>query len=85
MREPRLMATSDTLYRRHRFPAEIISHCVWLYFRFCLSYRDIEELMLVRGVFVTYEAIRQRRDTLNLPPPQIPSSRTTYPLTQRAP
>src|SRR6266850_5883205 len=47
------------LYKRHRFPAEIISHCVWLYFRFCLSYRDIEEMMLIRGVFVTYEAIRQ--------------------------
>jgi len=47
------------LYRRHRFPAEIIYHCVWLYFRFCLRYRDVEELMMVRGVFVTYEAIRQ--------------------------
>jgi putative transposase len=53
------MNTTTALYRRHRFPAEIISHCVWLYFRFCLSYRDVEELMLVRGVFVTYEAIRQ--------------------------
>jgi putative transposase len=59
MMEPRPMTTPDTLYRRHRFPAEIISHCVWLYFRFCLSYRDIEEMMLVRGVCVTYEAIRQ--------------------------
>jgi len=57
--EPHPMITYDTLYRRHRFPAEIISHCMWLYFRFCLSYRDIEELMLVRGVCVTYEAIRQ--------------------------
>jgi putative transposase len=46
-------------YTRHRFPAEIISHCVWLYFRFCLSYRDVEELMLVRGVIVSYEAIRK--------------------------
>jgi putative transposase len=53
------MNTTTALYRRHRFPAEIISHCVWLYFRFCLSYRDIEEMMMVRGVFVTYEAIRQ--------------------------
>src|SRR6266404_6127240 len=52
------MSTPAPLYRRHRFPAEIISHCVWLYFRFCLSYRDIEERMLVGGVFVTYEAIR---------------------------
>jgi putative transposase len=54
-----MMNTPAPRYRRHRFPAEIISHCVWLYFRFCLSYRDIEEMMLVRGVFVTYEAIRQ--------------------------
>jgi putative transposase len=45
-------------YKRHRFPAEIISHCVWLYFRFCLSYRDVEELMAVRGVILTYEAVR---------------------------
>jgi putative transposase len=46
------------LYKRHRFPAEIISHCVWLYFRFCLSYRDVEELMAARGVVLTYEAVR---------------------------
>src|ERR687895_806213 len=45
-------------YKRHRFPAEITSHCVWLYFRFCLSYRDVEELMAVRGVILTYEAVR---------------------------
>jgi putative transposase len=45
-------------YKRHRFPAEIISHGVWLYFRFCLSYRDVEELMAVRGVILTYEAVR---------------------------
>jgi putative transposase len=45
-------------YKRHRFPAEIISHCVWLYFRFCLSYRDVEELMAARGVTLSYEAVR---------------------------
>jgi putative transposase len=50
--------TTTNLYKRHRFPAEIISHCVWLYFRFCLSYRDIEELMAERGVSLTYEAVR---------------------------
>jgi putative transposase len=44
-------------YKHHRFPAEIISHGVWLYFRFCLSYRDVEELLFVRGIIVTYEAI----------------------------
>jgi putative transposase len=46
-------------YKHHRFPAEIISHGVWLYFRFCLSYRDVEELLFARGVIVTYEAIRK--------------------------
>jgi putative transposase len=45
-------------YKRHRFPAEIIGHCVWLYFRFCLSYRDVEELMAERGIILTYEAVR---------------------------
>ena len=46
------------LYHRRRFPAEIISQCVWLYFRFCLSYRDVEEMMAERGIVVTYETIR---------------------------
>jgi len=45
--------------KHRRFPAEIISHAVWLYFRFCLSYRDVEELLFARGVIVTYETIRQ--------------------------
>jgi putative transposase len=47
------------LYPGFRHPAGIISHVVWLYFRFSLSYRDIEELMASRGIFVTYETIRQ--------------------------
>ena len=46
-------------YKNHRFPTEIISHAVWLYFRFCLSFRDVEELLFERGVSVTYEAIRK--------------------------
>jgi putative transposase len=50
---------STNRYKNHRFPAEIISHAVWLYFRFCLSSRDVEELLFARGVIVTYEAIRQ--------------------------
>jgi hypothetical protein len=45
-------------YKHHRFPAEIISHGVWLYYRCCFSYRDVEELLFVRGILVTYEAIR---------------------------
>src|ERR1700694_850287 len=52
------MSPSKPLYHRRRFPAEIISHCTWLYFRFCLSYRDVEELIAERGVAVTYETIR---------------------------
>ncbi len=51
-------AASD-LYKHHRFPGEIISHAVWLYFRFPLSHRDVEELLFVRGVMVSYEAIRK--------------------------
>ena len=45
-------------YKCHRFPAEIISHCVWLYFRFCLSYHDVEDLMAERGVTLICEAVR---------------------------
>jgi putative transposase len=45
-------------YSGYRFPPEIISYCVWLYFRFSVSYRDVEELMAERGVTVTYESIR---------------------------
>jgi len=46
-------------YRGYRFPVEIISHAVWLYHRFCLSFRDVEDLLAQRGVQVTYETIRQ--------------------------
>ncbi len=46
-------------YTHHRFPPEIIAHAVWLYFRFALSYRDVEELLAERGVLLTYETIRQ--------------------------
>ena len=46
-------------YKNHRFPPEIISHAVWLYFRFTLSYRDVEEMLFARGIVVSYEAIRK--------------------------
>ena len=46
-------------YARHRFPPEIIAHAVWLYFRFALSYCDVEELRAERGVDLTYETIRR--------------------------
>ena len=51
--------TSAPSYKRHRFPPQIIAHAVWLYFRFALSYRDVEELLAERGVIVTYETVRQ--------------------------
>ena len=52
-------AANTERYKHHRFPPEIISHAVWLYFRFPLSYRDVEEMMFARGISVTYEAIRK--------------------------
>jgi len=46
-------------YKGFRFSAEIISHAVWLYFRFSLSFRDVEELLTQRGIVVSYETVRQ--------------------------
>ena len=46
-------------YRGYRFPPDIISHAVWLYHRFALSFRDVEDVLARRGVDVTYEAIRK--------------------------
>ena len=46
-------------YKGFRFPQEIIAHAVWLYHRFNLSFRDIEELLFARGIVVTYETVRQ--------------------------
>jgi len=45
-------------YKRHRFPSEIIQYAVWLYHRFNLSHRDIEDLLSERGINVSYESIR---------------------------
>src|SRR5207237_2629210 len=46
-------------YRRHRFPPPIIQHAIWLYLRFTLSYRDLEELLAERGLEVSYETVRR--------------------------
>jgi putative transposase len=46
-------------YTGFRFPAEIISHCVWLYHRFPLSFREVQEMMLVRGIILSHETVRQ--------------------------
>ncbi len=46
-------------FKRHRFPADIIRHSIWLYVRFTLSYRDVEEMLAERGLDVSYETIRR--------------------------
>ncbi len=46
-------------YRRHRFRPEIIQHAIWLYHRFTLSYRDVEELLAERGLDISYETVRR--------------------------
>jgi len=52
------MSVPNNQYKGHRFPPEIIQHAVWLYYRFNLSHRDIEDLLAVRGIVVSYESIR---------------------------
>jgi putative transposase len=53
------IASSPPSYKGYRFPAEIISHAIWLYYRFSLSYRDVEQLLAERGIVLTYETVRQ--------------------------
>jgi hypothetical protein len=53
------MRQPSSLYKRHRFPGEIIRHAVWRYYRFLLSYRDVEELLAERGIAVSDETIRR--------------------------
>jgi putative transposase len=54
-----LVGTGAPSYKGFRFPVEVISHCLWLYYRFPLSLREVEEMMLARGVTVSHETIRQ--------------------------
>src|ERR1700751_2061896 len=49
---------AEISYPRHRFPPEIIQHAIWLYLRFTLSYRDVEELLAERGLDISYETVR---------------------------
>ena len=46
-------------FKRHRFPPEIICHAVWLYARFTLSYRDVEDLLAERGLDISHESVRR--------------------------
>ena len=52
------MAQPPTSFKRHRFPPDVIRHAVWLYFRFALSLRDVEEMLAERGIDASYEAVR---------------------------
>lgn len=52
------MTCRDPLYRRHRFPAEIIAQAVWLYFRFPLSLRMVEDMLAARGIIVSHQTVR---------------------------
>src|ERR1700757_4301844 len=54
-----LWAMKPISYARHRFPPDVIRHAVWLYLRFTLSYRDVEDLLAERGLIVSNEAIRR--------------------------
>jgi putative transposase len=47
-------------FKRHRFPPDVIRHAVWLYFRFTLSFRVVEELLAQRGISVSYETVADR-------------------------
>ncbi len=46
-------------FKRHRFPPEIIRHSVWLYARFTLSFRDVEDLLAERGLDISYDTVRR--------------------------
>ena len=60
------MTSRPPSYRGYRFPPDIISHAVWLYHRFGLSFRDVEDLLAERGITATYETIRQWCQTFGL-------------------
>ena len=57
------MTSRPPSYQGYRFPPEIIGHAVWLYHRFCLSFRDAEDLLAQRGITVSYESIRHWCET----------------------
>jgi putative transposase len=57
------MPVDVTRYPRYRFPPAILSHAVWLYYRFTLSFRDVEDLLAQRGILLSYESIRQWCET----------------------
>ena len=51
------MISKESSFERHRFPPDAIRHAVWLYFRFTLSFRDVEELLAERAIDVSYNSV----------------------------
>ncbi len=77
------MTQKTISYERHRFPADIISHAVWLYHRFCLSFREVEELLAERGIILTYESVRQWcswRIAISSPQPALLAGLILFPI-----
>src|ERR1700680_4671501 len=73
---------TDISYRRHRFPPIVIQHAVWLYLRFTLSYRDVEELLAERGLDVSYESVRRKGwSRISCAPTALPSDTSGLPAT----
>ncbi len=72
------MNNESPSYHGYRFPPEIISHAVWLYHRFCMSFRDVEDLLAQRGITVSYEAIRLWCNKFGPVEPRQQASMTTY-------
>jgi transposase-like protein len=64
-----MLGIESPSYRSFRYPAGIIGHCVWLYHRFPLSLREVEEMMAQRGVVVSHETVRQWCRSLGRPTP----------------
>ncbi len=60
-------------YSGYRFPPEIIQHAIWLYIRFTLSFRDVEDLLAERGIMVSYETVRPFRADGRSGPAQTPT------------
>src|SRR3982751_4855783 len=54
-----MTSAAKSPYAGYRFPAEVISHAVWLYFRFPLSLRNVDEILAARGIIVSHETVRQ--------------------------
>ena len=69
------------IYKRHRFPPSVIQHAVWLYYRFNLSVRDVEDLLAERNITVSYEAIRL---WINNRPRKCLDYRTSHEVVQQA-